>query len=108
REPERCLSDGAGAQGEHGLREVAVRPGPVNGGWAASDWLYGRDGSWRPVEPRTQPLVDGAPARVGRLRGYGNAVVAPAAQVFIEAYLEAQAERFRLAELSELTTLNVF
>jgi len=26
--------------------------------------------------------------RVGRLRGYGNALCAPAAQAFIEAYLE--------------------
>jgi DNA (cytosine-5)-methyltransferase 1 len=27
---------------------------------------------------------------VGRLRGYGNAIVAPAAQAIIEAYLEAE------------------
>lgn len=36
----------------------------------------------------TFPLAHGAPARVGRLRGYGNAIVAPVAQAFIEAYLE--------------------
>jgi DNA (cytosine-5)-methyltransferase 1 len=29
-------------------------------------------------------LAHGAPARVGRLRGYGNAIVAQAAQAFIE------------------------
>ena len=29
---------------------------------------------WRPVEARAQPLADGIPARVGRLRGYGNAI----------------------------------
>ena len=34
-----------------------------------------------------------ASARMGRLRGYGNAIVAPAAQVFIEAYLETEASR---------------
>jgi len=29
------------------------------------------------------------PSRIGRLRGYGNAIVAPQAQAFIESYLEA-------------------
>lgn len=53
--------------------------------WADPDWLYCRDGKWRPVESSTFPLVDGSPNRVGRLRGYGNAIVAPQAQAFIEA-----------------------
>ena len=36
---------------------------------------------------------------MGRLRGYGNAIVAPAAQAFIEAYLEAEEDRhLRLTE----------
>ena len=87
REPERHLSDGAGAQGEHGLREVAIRPGPTNGLWGDTDWLYCRNGEWRPVEPGTFPLAHGAPARVGRLRGYGNAINAEAATSFIEAYI---------------------
>lgn len=63
------------------------RPGPTNGLWADADWLHCRDGKWRPVEPSTFPLAHGAPARVGRLRGYGNAINAEAATVFIEAYL---------------------
>lgn len=45
-------------------------------------------GKWRPVEPGTFPLVNGAPARVGRLRGYGNAINAEVAAHFIKAYLE--------------------
>lgn len=57
----------------------------VNGFWRDADWLFCRDGVWRPVEPGTFPLVDGATARVGRLRAYGNAIVAPLAQAFIEA-----------------------
>ena len=40
----------------------------------AADWLFCRDGKWRPVEPGTFPLAHEAPARVGRLRGYGNAI----------------------------------
>ena len=55
--------------------------------WRDADWLLCRDGRWRPVEPGTFPLVDGASARVGRLRGYGNAIVAPQAEAFIKAFL---------------------
>ena len=61
--------------------------GPVNGFWRDADWLLCRDGKWRPVEPGTFPLVDGAPARVGRLRGYGNAINAEAATAFVQAVM---------------------
>lgn len=37
---------------------------PTNGFWGSSDWVYCRDGRWRPVEPGTFPLVNGAPARM--------------------------------------------
>lgn len=76
----------------------------VNGFWRDADWLFCRDGKWRPVEPGTFPLVDGAAARmgrvepgmarvassnrVGRLKGYGNAINAQAAAAFIRAYME--------------------
>jgi DNA (cytosine-5)-methyltransferase 1 len=49
------------------------------------DWLFCRDGKWRPVEPGTFPLADAAPARVGRLRAYGNGLDAETATQFIEA-----------------------
>lgn len=64
------------------------RPSPTNGHWRDADWLFCRDGKWRPVEPGTFPLAHGATARVGRLRGYGNAIVAQAAQTFIESMME--------------------
>lgn len=79
------------------------RPLEVNGFWRDADWLLCRDGKWRPVEPGTFPLVDGAAARmgrvepgvarvassnrVGRLKGYGNAINAQAAAAFIRAYM---------------------
>ena len=66
------------------------RPGPTNGHWAAADWIFCRDGKWRPVMPGTFPLVDGAPQRVGRLRGYGNAIVAQVAETFIASYLDVE------------------
>ena len=63
-----------------------TRPaGPINGFWRAADWIFCRDGKWRPVEPGTFPLAHGAPSRVGRLRAYGNAINVEAARVFIQA-----------------------
>ncbi|HAS1952239.1 TPA: DNA cytosine methyltransferase [Enterobacter asburiae] len=87
----------AGLRGDYRALEV-------NGFWRDADWLLCRDGKWRPVEPGTFPLVDGAAARlgrvepgvarvassnrVGRLKGYGNAINAQAAAEFIRAYME--------------------
>lgn len=65
-----------------------LRPGPVNGFWGGADWLSCRDDRFRPVEPGTFPLVNGASGRVGRLRAYGNAINAEAATQFIAAYLD--------------------
>lgn len=63
-------------------------PGPTNGHWRDADWLYCRDGKWRPVEPGTFPLAHGLPARVVRLRGYGNAIVPQVAAAFVSAFME--------------------
>ncbi|TMS58499.1 DNA cytosine methyltransferase [Imbroritus primus] len=84
-------ADSAGAPGQsEGCGPIPdTRPaGPVNGFWRDADWLFCRDGKWRPVEPGTFPLVDGAPARVGRLRAYGNAINAEAARIFVECVME--------------------
>ncbi|WEF35904.1 DNA cytosine methyltransferase [Pseudoduganella chitinolytica] len=86
---------GHGSQGgdHHGLGDAgfvlgAEQPGPTNGYWRAADWLGCTDGRWRPVEPGTFPLAHGAAARVGRLRAYGNAINASAAEVFIRCVME--------------------
>lgn len=47
------------------------------------------DGRYRPIEPGSFPLVDGAAARMVRLRGYGNSICAPLAEAFIRAYRES-------------------
>ncbi|EPO6589485.1 DNA cytosine methyltransferase [Enterobacter roggenkampii] len=76
----------------------------VNGFWRDADWLFCRDGKWRPVEPGTFPLVArfaksmgygksslramAGRNRTGRLKGYGNAINAQAAAAFIGAYME--------------------
>lgn len=62
--------------------------GPVNGLWADADWLFCRDGKWRPVRPGTFPLAHGAASRVGRLRAYGNALNLEAATQFVASAME--------------------
>jgi DNA (cytosine-5)-methyltransferase 1 len=56
--------------------------------WQDSVWLPCLDGKERRIEPGTFPLAHGVPARVGRLRGYGNAIVPQIAAAFIRAFLE--------------------
>ncbi|MGK3335331.1 DNA cytosine methyltransferase [Klebsiella pneumoniae] len=91
------------ATGPAAASGLHLRALEVNGFWRDADWLLCRDGKWRPVEPGTLPLVDGAAARlgrvepgvarvassnrVGRLKGYGNAINAQAASAFIRAYM---------------------
>jgi DNA (cytosine-5)-methyltransferase 1 len=79
---------GAGLTSSHRLHQDGARP--TNGHWRDADWLHCRDGKWRPVEPGTFPLAHGAPARVGRLRAYGNAIVGQAAKEIIAAYMECR------------------
>ena len=64
------------------------QPCQNNSCWGAADWLFCRDGKWRPVEPGTFPLADGIPGRVGLLRGYGNAIVPQVAAEFVKAFME--------------------
>jgi DNA (cytosine-5)-methyltransferase 1 len=98
----------------HSQLEDQPAASPTNGFWRDADWLFCRDGKWRPVEPGTFPLAHGAPARVGRLRGYGNAINAEQAIGFIEAYLEtknliidSEADRhLRLTAVSGMTDDN--
>lgn len=85
-------------------------PGPTNGFWGLTDWLFCRDGKWRSTQSldiemadgiadrlgysrfgdrwSLNPLIQKAENRVGRLKGYGNAIVAPQAAAFIKAYME--------------------
>ena len=65
------------------------RPDAPHLGRSPADWLYCRDGKWRPVEPGTFPLAHAAPARVGRLRAYGNALDAETAIGFVESVMDA-------------------
>lgn len=72
-----------------GDRSITDGADPHNSFWSGADWLGCRDGKFRPVEPGTFPLDNGIPARVGRLRGYGNAIVPQVAAEFIKAFTGA-------------------
>lgn len=71
--PERRAESGSGQVAGGG--ESCERASPLATGWHSPDWLLCRDGKWRPVESGTFPLANGVSSRVGRLRGYGNAIV---------------------------------
>ena len=59
----------------------------TKGFWGNAEWYAGIDGSIRPIESGLEPLAYGVPARVVRLRGYGNAIVPQTAVVFLRALL---------------------
>jgi len=70
--------------------EATKRSSLTDGFWANAEWIPCRYGKYRPIEPGSSPLATGITNRVGKLRGYGNALTAPVAQGFIEAYLEVE------------------
>ena len=91
-------TEGTGARKNlAGVWTIQLEPGEV-------DWLYCRDGKYRPIEPGIKPLVDWIPkgmvyssdssitpnetqeARLVRLKGYGNAIVPQVAAEFIRAF----------------------
>ena len=92
---ERGDSDSQGREGQD-IRQAGLLNGAGDEGeptdsnhsfWSGADWLGCRDGKFRPVESGTFPLANGIPARVGRLRGYGNAIVPQVAAEFVKAFM---------------------
>jgi len=69
----------AGGQGDRPRR---------SGFWDDAIWIPCTDGKARPVGPGVQPLAHGVPARVGKLRSAGNAIVPQVAATFIRATMQ--------------------
>ena len=79
--------------GQMGGSQLDARgPGARGGGaksfWSGVEWLDCIDRKTRPIEPGTFPLANGVPARVGRLRGYGNAIVPQVAAEVVGAFMD--------------------
>jgi DNA (cytosine-5)-methyltransferase 1 len=77
--------EGERLQPAHGV----AGPRRATAPWEPVGWLACRDGKARPTQPGLLPLAHGAPARVGRLRAYGNAIVPQVAAGFVRAFMEA-------------------
>lgn len=54
--------------------------------WHDAEWILCTDGVARPAQPGAFPLVDGVPARVGKLRAYGGAIVPQVAAAFVRSF----------------------
>jgi DNA (cytosine-5)-methyltransferase 1 len=70
--------------------------------WSNAIWLTGADGKARRAQPGIPLLAHGIPNRVGKLRAYGNAIVAPLAAQVIGAYLDAEKPCGGCAEVAEV------
>ena len=84
-----------GRCGESGTRQIqqprraeTVGRSQARSAWAGAGWILGHDGKARRVEPGIRLLAHGVPARVGRLRAYGNAIVPQVAAEVIAAYMD--------------------
>lgn len=82
------LDDGDGAA-SHGQRPSNVAR-KSRSPWASSRWLIGGDGKARRFEPSIRLLANGVPARVGKLRALGNAIVPQVAAEVIAAFMEVK------------------
>lgn len=77
-------------------RELFAGQAGVAGFWRDADWIWCRDEKYRPVESGTFPLAYESPSRVGRLRAYGNAIVADKAKEFVAAFLQSESDSLKV------------
>ena len=97
-------TNGAGPQPRRETTEATrYRRAVDTTNWTDCEWIYCRDGKYRPVKPSIKPLVNGLPkgvvrggdcdadntqeARVMRLKGYGNSIVPQVAAEFISSWI---------------------
>jgi len=95
-----CGGDGSGLgrasgprlEGRSQRRHVAGQRSAGSAGvdpWRPAGWVLCADGRARPLAPESRRVADGVPARVGLLRGFGNAIVPQVAAEFVAAFVES-------------------
>jgi DNA (cytosine-5)-methyltransferase 1 len=84
------LGNASGCRLSQSNREKQAGQRGQAGHWAGATTIPCGDGKTQRIEPGLAPLVDGVPARVVRLRGYGNAIVPQVAAEFVAAYMEIE------------------
>lgn len=90
------VADGSGSRCAQGRAEIHAGQGDdagtscLSSPWQSCAWIIGHDGKARRVEPSIRLLAHGVPARVGRLRAYGNAIVPALAAEVIGAYMDCR------------------
>jgi DNA (cytosine-5)-methyltransferase 1 len=75
-------------EGRQGRQLLPERPDELAPWSRGVEWRRGADGKERRVKSGVRLLVDGVPNRVGRLRGYGNAIVPPLAATFVGSIMD--------------------
>ena len=78
-------SQGHARHGEDGDEPGRLTAQQDGSAWSSGVWINCPDGKQRLIEPGIPLLASGVPNRVGKLRGYGNAIVPQTAAVFIMA-----------------------
>ncbi|WP_401733708.1 DNA cytosine methyltransferase [Stenotrophomonas muris] len=81
-------ADHVGPQADRSSNWTGRRGDACGSAWAGAGWLIGHDGKARRVEPSIRLLAHGIPARVGKLRAGGNAIVPEVAAEVIGAYMD--------------------
>jgi DNA (cytosine-5)-methyltransferase 1 len=75
------------AQRQEGFAGVVDDAGGSCGAWDSFTLVPCADGKTRRIKSGLAPLAHGIPARVVRLRGYGNAIVPQVASAFVSAFI---------------------
>jgi DNA (cytosine-5)-methyltransferase 1 len=84
--PDMADADDAGREG----RSVYAQCPDEQSAWSRGvEWRRGADGKTRRVKSGVCLLAHGVPARVGKLRAYGNAIVPQVAAEVIKAFMDA-------------------
>ena len=83
------LEERAGDQDEQGTVRDEGQATRQGGAWSDFGVIECSDQRSRRVGSGVFPLAHGVPARVGKLRAYGNAIVPEVAALFIQAYIES-------------------